>query len=667
MSKYHRLNPRQLAREKLLFRYSSALERGDFETVALILRAAESDFQLATMLAEMDAIYAQETHPIHSMQTFSSNNHHEDYPMNTTYAVHRQSTAGRWPSVTLLAAIAATIIIGVALVTLPRFYPQEENIGAVSNQQQATPTPIASLTPTPIPLIVQPASFFEYGGHVNDLTNVATNGALRLSGMTWVKFQVEFNPDQSSVIDVIPLIAAAHDRGFRVLLMLGPRLEDIQRSGETPYQQQFINFLVEVAKWHPDAIEVWQEPNIDRWWPTNQISGQSYVNLLEQAYRAIKQANPDVMVISAAPAPTSAGNEFPGQIVNDDRWLQEVVSAGGLQWMDCLGAHYVEGVVSPLATSGDPRDNLYTRYFSTMFDTYWNITGGQKPICWTELGYLAPEGSAPPDSFIWAMDTTGWEQGVWLAQATALSARSGRVRLMIVWNVDFNTVNTEMPGYAIIRPDGSCPACEALAAVGIALDAFRQVAPNPPPNTIATIIPLLSTPILFPTPTAYFDSALRQGNVSLMTTSPIDDLLAGTRVKIKSAFFDGASWSYEVETEDGRLYQAFEWQLVQPINPPATLTPTHTASFTPTPTPPILCRVTNLNGAEIRVRFQADTNARVIGFLPPNTIADVIRQERSSADSRVWYLIAAQIEDNRIEGWVLNDTVTQVANCPAFQ
>lgn len=754
MSKH---NARQMAREKLLFRYSNALERGDFETVAAILREAEKDSWLSSMIAEMDAVYAQETHPFHSPQTFSLNNHHEDRPMNTTYAVVRRPATVHWPSVTLLAAIAATIIIGVLLVTLRRFNPQQENIGAVSSQQQATPTPIASLTATPVPVpattypiyqepnlgatailgvsggtpvtlmaqssdgqwfqvmlitgetgwmrrqdlildfgspqvrtdvlsptvipssalppAVSAATFFEYGGHINDLTNVATDRALRLSGMTWVKFQVEFNPDQSSGADVLPLIGVTHDRGFRVLLTVVPRSEDIQRSGETTYQQQFINFLVEVANWYPDAIEVWQEPNIDRWWPTNQISGQSYVNLLEQTYRAIKSANPNVMVISAAPAPTSAGSQFPGQVMNDDRWLQEVVSAGGLQYMDCLGAHYVEGVVSPLATSGDPRDNLYTRYFNTMFETYLNISGGQKSICWTEVGYLAPEGFAPPsDSFAWAKDTFAWEQGIWLAQAAALSARSGRVRLMIVWNVDFNTVNTETPGYAIIRPDGSCPACEALAAVNIVIGLQVQRVLDDavdPPSVVATALPIE------PTPTAFFDSALRQGNVSLMTTSPIGDLPAGARVKIKSAFFDGTSWTYAVETEDGRLYQAFEWQLVQTVNPPPTPIPTHTATSTPTliptwthtpmPTPPILCRVTNLSDAELRVRSQANADATVIGFMPPNTTADVIRQEHSSAEGRIWYLIAAQIEDSRIEGWVLSDTVTQVENCPAFQ
>ncbi len=823
MSKH---NARQMTREKLLFRYSSALERGDFETVAAILHEAEKDGWLSSMIAEMDAIYAQEIHPVHSMQTFSSNNHHEDYPMNTTYAVGRRlpPTSQRQLSWTLVTTLVASILLSAILIFLrsggsvyvsqiptmthsptpiPSSTPmlslvtgqdcmavQPINEGVNLHAQPAADGPVLQVISGMTRLILQPQSpeivdwymvalqstgetgwvytrlvtapksctdlfstllppatmstnpqlaavaspvaFFEYGGHVNDLTNVATDRALRRSGMTWVKAQIQFTPEKSGA-EVLPIIATAHDRGFKILLTItgagGDPLDEV-------YQQSYLAFLRDVAAFYPDAIEVWQEPNIDRWWPTNQISGQSYVNLLAQAYQVIKQANSNVMVISAAPAPTSAGNEFPGRVMNDDRWLQEVVSAGGLQYMDCLGAHYIEGVVSPLATSGDPRDNRYTRYFNTMFETYWNITGGQKSICWTEVGYLAPEGFAPPsDSFAWAKDTFAWEQGVWLAQAAALSARSGRVLLMIVWNVDFNTVNTEAPGYAIIRPDGSCPACEALAAVNIVIGLqVQRVLEDAvaPPSVVATALPIGPTPIaqygglinsgnfaltlksdfmgtpagtpveilsayfngdlwfyeirsasgqivnvvpepilvfspgnlatLVATPTAFFDSALRQGDVFLTTTSPISDLPAGTRVKIKSAFFDGTSWSYQIETEDGRLYQAFEWQLVQTINPSATPIP----SPTWTPTPATLCAVAHVRDDNLQVRARAEVDASVIGSLPPNTIADVIRQERG-ADGRMWYLIAAQIEDSRIEGWVLSDTVTQVEGCPAFQ
>ncbi|MCS7251866.1 MAG: hypothetical protein NZ572_05485, partial [Thermoflexus sp.] len=63
-------------------------------------------------------------------------------------------------------------------------------------------------------------------------------------------------------------------------------------------------------------------------------------------------------------------------------------------------------------------------------------------------------------------DVTVQQQAEWLARAVQLSAQSGKVRLLIVWNVDFKNYGADpMAGYAIIRPDGSCPACETLHRV----------------------------------------------------------------------------------------------------------------------------------------------------------------------------------------------------------
>jgi Ca-activated chloride channel family protein len=50
----------QLIREKLVFRYSAALSRGDFESVETILEQAESDPILESMILELNLVYQQE-------------------------------------------------------------------------------------------------------------------------------------------------------------------------------------------------------------------------------------------------------------------------------------------------------------------------------------------------------------------------------------------------------------------------------------------------------------------------------------------------------------------------------------------------------------------------------------------------------------------------------
>ncbi len=343
-----------------------------------------------------------------------------------------------------------------------------------------TPTPLATNTPIPVVVVATAVSvqaapaaapgagsivggIFEYGGHV---TGTGTGGAGRMqqAGMNWMKIQLRYGPGMDGSV-AQAAINEAHSRGFKILLGIVGSPEDL-RSGGTGYMQQFAGFLGSVAGYGPDAIEVWNEPNLDREWPEGQISGALYAQMLQLAYNAIKGANSGVMVISGAPAPTGAEGAYPGRVMNDDRWVNELVQAGGVQWMDCLGAHYNEGIVGPSQTSGDPRDNYYTRYFFGTLNTYWNLIGGQRPICFTELGYLTPEGFPPlPSYFAWAQNVTLSQQAAWLAEAAALSSQSGKVRLMIVWNVDFTAYGTDpQAGYAMIRPDGGCPACDALAA-----------------------------------------------------------------------------------------------------------------------------------------------------------------------------------------------------------
>jgi hypothetical protein len=305
---------------------------------------------------------------------------------------------------------------------------------------------------------------FEYGGHVTSPNSQLAVSAMRRAGMNWMKVQLRYGVGNDPSMAATP-IAEARANGFRILLGVVGFPNDLAAGG-AGYVAQFASFLAGVAALGPDAIEVWNEPNLDREWTRGQISGAAYADMLRQAYQAIKGANSSVIVISGAPAPTGAEAAFPGQVVNDDNWLRQVVDAGGLNYMDCVGAHYNEGIVSPDQRSGDPRDGYYTRYLWGMLDTYRGIVGGSRPLCFTELGYLTPEGFPPLDPFFaWAQNTTLAQQASWLARAAAICSQSGRVRLMIVWNVDFSNYGADpMAGYAMIRPGGGCPACDAFAA-----------------------------------------------------------------------------------------------------------------------------------------------------------------------------------------------------------
>jgi hypothetical protein len=104
-----------------------------------------------------------------------------------------------------------------------------------------------------------------------------------------------------------------------------------------------------------------------------------------------------------------------------------------------------------------------------MVSLYSSIFPG-KPLCFTELGYLTGEGiGALPGGFSWAAGNTLANQAEWLASAVTSARSSGIVRLLIVWNVDFRTFDTDpQGGYSIVRPDGTCSACDTLrTAMGL--------------------------------------------------------------------------------------------------------------------------------------------------------------------------------------------------------
>ena len=155
-------------------------------------------------------------------------------------------------------------------------------------------------------------------------------------------------------------------------------------------------------------------------------------------------------------------------MVNDDHYLTQMANAGAANYFDCIGIHYNDGTTPPDATSGSALSGYhYSYYFLPMVNLYWGAFGGTRPLCFTELGYLSGEGYPPlPSAFGWAAGTSVADQAQWMADTASMAGNSGKIRLMIVWNVDFTQyTNDPQAGYAIVRPGGSCPACSALGSV----------------------------------------------------------------------------------------------------------------------------------------------------------------------------------------------------------
>lgn len=319
--------------------------------------------------------------------------------------------------------------------------------------------------PPPPPGPPPPSTGFEVGGQTQTF---AHTGQMNDIGMKWVKVQYKWSPGDSPSA-VADLVRQGHNSGFKVLASVAGRQTYPPPNGID--FAAFVEFLRGVAALGadaPEAIEVWNEQNIDFEWPAGQISPASYVNnMLAPAYNAIKSTNGSIGVVSGALAPTGFDNGH--NAWSDARYIQGMAAAGAVNYLDCIGVHHNAGATSPSASSGHPAGTHYSWYFQPTADLYYGAFGGQRQLCFTELGYLSGEGfpSLPPN-FSWAEGTSVSEHAQWLAEAASLSNQSGRVRLMIVYNVDFTLYETDgdpQAGYAMFRPDGSCPACDTLSAV----------------------------------------------------------------------------------------------------------------------------------------------------------------------------------------------------------
>lgn len=375
-----------------------------------------------------------------------------------SFAVDGRDTSGNWLHGVNASGqtgwVAARYMRGANIASLPVIS---------GNPPATTSAPTAPSAPSAPPPVVNapPVTGFDYGGHVLGLGDRTLN-AMRTARMSWVKFQVRYSQGQDPNA-VAGTIGDGHGKGFRVLLSVVGHKDQINNGN---YFNDFANYLAGLARLGADAIEVWNETNIDREWPAGQINPGMYTQMLAAAYNAIKGANPNTLVISAAPAPTGFYGGCHGGGCDDAPYLAGMAAAGAANYMDCIGAHYNEGIVPPTQTSGDPRGEYFTRYYPSMVSTYYNAFGGRRKICFTELGYLTPEGYPPlPPAFAWGQNTTVAQQAAWLDQAVSMAASGGQVRLLIVWNVDFTEYGADpMAGFAIIRPDGSCPACVALGS-----------------------------------------------------------------------------------------------------------------------------------------------------------------------------------------------------------
>lgn len=294
---------------------------------------------------------------------------------------------------------------------------------------------------------------------------------MREAGITWMKWQVPYTIGDASLLDVArDRINWTHEQGFLVMLSIKGSKDELAYVGAEEYYPLFADFVAQVAAMQPDAIQIWNEQNFDREWPVGQINGATYVDLLRQSYNAIKAVDESIIVMTGAPGPTGFFGGCGQGGCDDDAYYAQMARAGAADYADCIGVHYNEGILPPTALGGDPRGEYPTRYFRPMLQrAAYSFRGTDVGFCFSELGYISPDGYDPlPGPFAWGQNNTVQEQAEWLRDAIRLAGEADvEVKLLIIFNANFTRYVEDDPqgAFAIIRPDGSCPACDAIATL----------------------------------------------------------------------------------------------------------------------------------------------------------------------------------------------------------
>lgn len=193
------------------------------------------------------------------------------------------------------------------------------------------------------------------------------------------------------------VIDHAENQGLTVIARLGlvpgwarpdPEVQETTDTFLEPdYYDDFAEFVARFVERYRGRIRyviIWNEPNLALEWGYRQVDPAGYVEMLALAYAAAKQADPQVLVLAGALAPTLEPEGSPWGM-NDLLYLQKLYEAGFAGYYDILSVHSYGLGFAP----DDPPapDALNFRRTELVREIMTKNGDGHKPIMITESGW----------------------------------------------------------------------------------------------------------------------------------------------------------------------------------------------------------------------------------------------------------------------------------------
>jgi hypothetical protein len=223
------------------------------------------------------------------------------------------------------------------------------------------------------------------------------------------------------------VITHAENQGLTVIARLGwtpawARPDDREKEStltflDADHYADFARFVAAFATRYRDRVDhiiIWNEPNLSFEWGYRPVDPEGYTDLLRVLYPVAKQANPDLVILAGALAPTLEPPGSPAGL-DDLLYLERMYQAGAAPYFDGLAAH-AYGLQSPPQAEPAPGVLNYRRV-ELLRQVMERFDDGDKRIYVTEAGWNDhprwPAAVSPSQRIQYTIAAYKWAQQHW--------------------------------------------------------------------------------------------------------------------------------------------------------------------------------------------------------------------------------------------------------------
>jgi polysaccharide biosynthesis protein PslG len=312
-------------------------------------------------------------------------------------------------------------------------------------------------------------------------------GVVQQAGFTWQKSLFEWRMIEGNCKGCFDwqesdrVARATATAGLKLLVRIDFEPDwaraDHAHNGRPDNLQDYSDFVAAVAArykpgspyGHVDAIEIWNEPNLQREWgeAISQQSAINYVQMVKGAYQAIKAVSPTTQVVTAGLSPTGWSDDSARP---DDQFLKWMFDAGLSGNYDVLGLHgnsqAPDATAAPGSLPGMTDGSFYFRRVEQLRQVQVAAGDANKPVWLLEFGWTA---DAVHPAYSWFAVTEDQKASNLMASFQYARANWPWLGTMFVWTLPDPSWNKDREEYwwAIADPDGT-PRAALKAILGAA-------------------------------------------------------------------------------------------------------------------------------------------------------------------------------------------------------